>query len=916
LSPSRWRQVRELFEAALELPAEARASFVRERAGGDDVRVEEVLSLLESHAAATDFLEGSAIAPPDRTARGPGESHRTTPERVGPWRVAGVLGQGGMGDVFLGARAAGGFEQRVAIKLMRRGMVSEAMRRRFLSECQILAGLEHANIARLYDGGATEDGVPYVVMEYVEGENLFAHCDARQLTVEARLRLFVKVCDAVQFAHRHLVVHRDLKPSNILVSADGEPKLLDFGIAKILGSPAAPGEAETVTTLRWMTPEYASPEQVLGRPVTTASDVYSLGVVLYELLSGRKPYRRPLASALDLERAVVEEEAERPSTAASRDEPSPGGASAVEIASLRGVTPPRLPRLLRGDLDNILLKALEKDPERRYATAAELGDDIVRSLGRLPVRAREASSRYRAARFVRRHRVGVAAALVVVAAISGLSAFYALRLREQRDLARRESARAGEVTSFLARLLAGADPNKTRGATLTLRQFLSEAPQRVESGIADPRVRADVLHVVGEAQWHAGAQREAIEPLSEALALRERELGAAHPDTGRTLTVLGAAKGQIGETREGQELLKRGIAILEAALGEDSADLVWPLDRLGILYLDENTVQAESLVRRALRIHYLRGTPLADRAYLFQHLALFARSLGDNRRGAELYLRSYEVSAATLSPESPLAANALCNAARAFNEIGESRRALALQQQAQGALERAWKGDNVQLAGCLRAGAETLVQLDRLDEARALAEQAHAMDRRLYGDDHMQTVNMLATIAYVADAQGRIEESARLWGRFLDFQKAEGGFENHGWVPAYLAQARWALSRGDRAAAEKLARHALALQENELAAGEAMFVPTLVFLGELARARGDDGEARALLEQAAAIARAKLTPEQRDYRVAISALGALDGRIRPATGRGAPATAASGSSSRARPQTSNVTPWASGSVSP
>ncbi len=339
---------------------------------------------------------------------------------------------------------------------------------------------------------------------------------------------------------------------------------------------------------------------------------------------------------------------------------------------------------------------------------------------------------------------------------------------------------ASSPSSSLAQLLSGADPNQTRGATLTLRDFLREAPPRVSAALADPRVRADVLHVIGDAQWHAGAQREAIAPHTETFRLREAVLGPRHPDTGRTLAVLGAARGAVGDTRAGQWLLRQGIAVLDATLGAEAPDLVWPLDRLAVLTFEEDIPEAERLAGRAPRIHFAAGTPLSDRAFLLQHLAVFARGRGDNRRGASLYLRSYEVSSEVLGPESPLAATALCNAARAFNEMGDSERALAMQRRAQAIEEKAWGGDNVQLAGCLRAGAEILVELDQLEQARALADAAYAMDRRLYGDEHMQTVNMVAVQAWVADAQGRVDDAVRLYDRFIAFQKAAGATENHG----------------------------------------------------------------------------------------------------------------------------------------
>jgi serine/threonine-protein kinase len=484
---------------------------------------------------------------------------------------------------------------------------------------------------------------------------------------------------------------------------------------------------------------------------------------------------------------------------------------------------------------------------------------------------------YRLRKLVRRRRGAFAAAAAVVALVAALSAVHTVRLRRERDRARAESERAREVTALLSQLFAGADPNRTRGATLTLRDFLGEAPARA-AAIADPRVRADVLHILGDALLRSGSERAAIEPLGEALRQRRAELATKHPDTGRTMTVLGAARGQIGEKPAGRRLLRTGIAVLEASLGEMAPDLVWPLDRLALLVYEHDDAAADALVRRALRIHAWNGTALADRAYLLQHRAVFARGMGDNRRGAALYLRSYDVAIKTLGPESPIAATALCNAARTYNELGESRRALAMQREAQAIHERAWAGaDNVQLAGCLRAGAEILVYLDQLDEAWQLAERAHGMNLRLYGEEHLQTMNMVALLGWVAEAQGRLDLAAELCTRFLDFQRRQGIPENAGWAYSHIAIARQRLARGDRAGAEELARHALGLLREALEPGEAALVPALVLVGEITALR-DRAAAAPVLREAATIADAELSPELRDHRLAREALARFEGR--------------------------------------
>jgi non-specific serine/threonine protein kinase/serine/threonine-protein kinase len=449
--------------------------------------------LLAAHGSAEGFLDAGGIeigltAPQPAAAYDP----VPLPARIGPYRVLRELGRGGMGTVYLAEREERGFRREVAVKVVRSVLDGGYVRRRFETERQILAGLEHPGIARLYDGGTTDEGLPYFVMEYVDGQDLLDYCDGRRLTVPERLRLFRRVCDAVQYAHQALVVHRDLKPSNVLVTAAGEPKLLDFGIAKMLIPPlAADAEEATLTMVRLLTPDYASPEHVRGDPVTTASDVYSLGVILYELLCGHRPYHLATRRVDHLERALGEEDPEAPSTVAMRPPERPAGEGSTtttvtpeEVSAKRGETlPSRLRRLLSGDLDNIVLKALQKDAGRRYPTPAELADDIGRYLDGRPVLARPDRWGYRAMKFVRRHRVGVLAATVAVLSLLvglGAALWQARVARRERALAQRrfdEARRLIQTVVFDIQPKLGA----VAGATPLRRSLVESTLQYLEA---------------------------------------------------------------------------------------------------------------------------------------------------------------------------------------------------------------------------------------------------------------------------------------------------------------------------------------------------------------------------------------------------------------------------------------------------
>ena len=433
VTPERWKQIEAVFEQTLELAPDQRSAFLQNSCDGDKELRREVESLLESHARAGSFIDQHSLFFSQDLAEEEPPSIQSG-QLIGPYRVVHEIGRGGMGAVYLAERADRQYQKQVAIKLIKRGMDTDAVLRHFRNERQILASFDHPNIARLFDAGTTEDGLPYFVMEYVEGVPIDRYCNERALAIRERLELFREACAAVSYAHRHAVIHRDIKPSNILVTNEGRPKLLDFGIAKIL-QPGNGAEAlMTATGVRPMTPEYASPEQVAGKPLTTASDVYSLGVVLFELLTGCHPCFESL-SPEQIARVITEQEPTKPSTAVARSD----GSSKSQIPN---------PKLLRGDLDNITLMALRKEPERRYASVEQLTEDIRRHLEARPVFARKDTLGYRTAKFVRRNRaLTAAAALVLVSLVGGL---FATTWEAQR--ARAEKLRAERRFNDVRRL--------------------------------------------------------------------------------------------------------------------------------------------------------------------------------------------------------------------------------------------------------------------------------------------------------------------------------------------------------------------------------------------------------------------------------------------------------------------------------
>jgi eukaryotic-like serine/threonine-protein kinase len=575
LTPEAWQRVRGVLDRAIEIEPAERAAFLDEACAGDVELRSEVESLMASFERAGDtFLGGRAIdvagvdvEPAPAAVAG---------QRIGPYQVVEEIGHGGMGVVYRAIRADDQFRKEVAIKVMRCGLSDEMSVRRFRAERQILANLDHPNIARLLDGGAV-DGRPYVVMEYVQGLPIDEYCDSRKLPVRARLELFRTVCSAVAYAHQRLVIHRDIKPANILVSSDGQPKLVDFGIAKIVDADQGM-DAQTVTMVRPMTPEFASPEQVRGEAITTATDVYSLGVVLYELLSGARPYKTTGRTAGDMARAVLEQEAERPSTAANRV------TSRAEVSTARGTHPEKLRRRLRGDLDNIVLKAIRKEPERRYVSVEQFSEDIRRHLAGLPVIARPDTLSYRSGKFVRRNKAAVIAAAMVLLALIGGSA----ATMRQAAIARAERARAEQrfydvrqlANSLLFEVhdaiatLPGATPARKLLVDRAL-HYLDKLAQEAKGDLSLQRELAAAYEKVGDVQGgyrtsNLGDTAGFISSYRKALAIREavsqadpantdalRELFRTHGRLSDGLLAAGDLRGSLDQVRALSRIAER-----------------------------------------------------------------------------------------------------------------------------------------------------------------------------------------------------------------------------------------------------------------------------------------------------------------------------------------------------------------------
>ena len=563
----RWRQVEELLHAALKLEGPARAEFLAASCVGDDGLRGEVESLLAQESRAGNFIEDPALVlgakQLARDAAALSEADASVPSLTGRvishYRILDKLAEGGMGAVYRAVRADDEYQKQVAIKLVRPDFNTSFLLERFKNERQILAGLEHPHIARLLDGGTTEDGLPFFVMELVDGQPIDQYCDSRKLPTVERLKLFRDICSAVQYAHQHLVIHRDLKPGNFLVTAAGVPKLLDFGVAKILKSDPFPQTDPTVTLQRMMTPEYASPEQLRGESISTATDVYSLGVVLYYLLTGHLPYRLPSRSPYEIAHAICDLDPEPPSQAVRRTGETTGAGgvrTAVtpeQVSELREGPPEKLQRRLSGDLDHILLKALRKEPDRRYVSVEQFSEDIRRHLDGLPVIARQGTVAYRGAKFMKRHKAGVlAVALVFLALVAGMAAV----LREARIAGierTRAERRFNDVRDLAHSLMFDINdaiqnlPGATAARSLLVNKALHYLDSLARESSGDPSLRRELAggyQRVGDIQGLLNSQQNlgntsaALESYTKAVKISEALAAAGDPAVERQLTSL------------------------------------------------------------------------------------------------------------------------------------------------------------------------------------------------------------------------------------------------------------------------------------------------------------------------------------------------------------------------------------------
>lgn len=743
-----------IVDTVLSLEPDRRPGYLTKMCGDDDILRDEVKKLLYSIDESEHFWDNWQ----DWNSKQIKEilyepcGQDKLPEQIGSWKPVRLLGQGGMGSVYLTERADGQYEQQAAVKVLRHGLEMGHSFYRFEQERQILAKLDHPNIAGLYDGGITKNGRPWLAMQYVDGLSITSFCKKNNCSLEHRLKLIQKVCEAVQYAHRNLIVHRDLKPENILVTESGSVKVLDFGIAKLLDQELNDAHhIQTQTGLRIMSLDYAATEQITGESITTATDVYALGLILYELLTDKYPFDLTGKNHRLVEQTLIHQDPVKPSTVA-----------------------PGWRKKLRGDLDAITLKALRKEPDQRYENAGQMLEDLNKYLTNQPVSARRDTIGYRLGKFYKRHSAKMAATTLVLIGIFSLVFYYTSQLTVERNQAQLQAKKAEQTSEFLKDLFQASDPGESLGATITAEDLLERGLQKIENSLEDePEVKASLLSTLGSVYTNMGQYQKAQLQFEKSLDLRRNTLDPLHPEIAKNLNEISTTQLYMGNLQKAKIALIEALQIQRQAEEPVYENYASTLNNLSFIYLQTNELDsAEVLLRQAIDIRRNKtNTEPEQLAPNLDGLAMTLERKGDSYNAEKVYRESLELRQASMDPNHPDIARSLNNFAGFMYRKGDFESAELLYRQALDIWRKVLGNDHPDVARAYNNLAAVLEKQGDLKTAETMYRNALSIKRISLGDAHISTAYSLSNLGLVLMALRDYETAESLLIESLDIRR-------------------------------------------------------------------------------------------------------------------------------------------------
>lgn len=825
MDSKRWEKIETVCIKAMGLEGEARTTYLKNACAGDQKLLDEVTGLLEQQH--TDWLQEPLVQMQSSYIFLEDES--LTDQVIGPYRIIKTIAEGGMGRVYLAVRNDDQFERFVALKVIRKGLISDDVLSRFYSERQILASLNHPHIARLYDGGTSEDAIPWFAMEYIEGQPITEYCNQNNLSVDAKIGLFLKVCSAVQSAHQNLVIHRDLKPANILITPDGTPKLLDFGIAKLMDMEQQSGQ--TLYQKRIMTPEYASPEQVRNGPVSTLSDVYTLGILLYELLTGTLPYSFEARTAAAIEEMVCNTLPVLPSKISGE-------------------------KNLKGDLDSVILKALEKNPNNRYSAVEQLADDLRRFRQSLPVLAQKVSFKYRSRKFLTRHKWGASIATaiaILLISFAGVTFMQSKAIEARAVEAERQRDRAEGVSEFLIGLFESVDPSKAEDDSLTAIALLHRGANRVENELSgQPQVQANLYNVISDVYESLGMYEVGLELVQKAYDIQTKLYEGKHADIAYSLNAMGWLHFKIGDYTKAESLLKVALVMRRNLYEGPHLDISRSLNDLAVLkqamddFAATDTLLQEAIdIRKKLAGEQDQSVAVASFNYgaLKYKLGDFAAAEKWVREAVNIFLLSLgEKDIRTANAMSGLASIILARDADKNMDEAEGlyRKALAIRIQLFGEEHPHVALSYTSLGNLLRHKHE-------FSEAEAMLLKALGLNKNLYDEGHISIAESKLYVGLLYEEMKNYTEAIKYYSEALIIyrDKFPNGHTRTADLLNYLGRIHMAAKKYDKA--EPRLRNAFDLRKQLLGSNDARTISSIIKLGICLAKQGDVAEAKLLL---------------------------------------------------------------------